>query len=91
MPRFETFQWLTGFFVALSLSPFPLPAWAPAALTGCHGGIVTKMLSNGFHSPAGELPSAGGDVDPLFRGRGGDAREAVGTCGVNTPSSRSLS
>jgi hypothetical protein len=89
-PRFDTFQWLTGFFVALSLSPLPPPAWAPAALTGCHGGIVTKILSNGFHSPASGLISWEG-VGSLVRGRGGDARDAVGACGVNTPSSRSLS
>ena len=49
------------------------------------------MLSSGFHSPADELPSWEGIAGPLLRGRGGDARDAVGACGVNTPSSRSLS
>lgn len=50
------------------------------------------MLSSGFHSPAGELlPSGKGVAGPLPRGRGGDAKDAVGACGVNTPSSRSLS
>ena len=77
--------------MALSLSPLPPPVWAPVALTGCHGGIVTKILSSGFHSPVGEFPSGEGGAGPLFGGRGGDARNAVGACGVNTPSSRSLS
>lgn len=45
------------------------------------------MLSSGFHSPVDELPSGEGGVGP----RGGDARDAVGACGVKTPSSRSLS
>jgi hypothetical protein len=89
--RFDTFQWLTGFLVVLSLSPLPPPPEAPAAFTGCHGGIVTKMLSNGFHSPVGEVGSEGGGMGGLDGGRRGDTREAVGDCAVNTPSSRSLS
>jgi hypothetical protein len=52
---------------------------------------VTYMLSSAFHSPAGELPSGEGIAEPFLGGRGGDARDAVGVCGVNTPSSRSLS
>jgi hypothetical protein len=52
---------------------------------------VTKMLSSGFHSPVDELPSREGGTGPLLTGRGGDARDAVGACGVKTPSSRSLS
>ena len=85
--HFDTFQWFTGFSV-LSLSPVPPPSEvpAPAAFTGCHGGITTKMLSNGFHSPPGEDASAGGGMGGLDGGRRGNTGEAVGACAVNTPS-----
>ena len=52
---------------------------------------MTKMLSNGFHSPAGEDASTEGGMGPLAGGRRGDTGEAVGGCAVNIPSSRSLS
>jgi hypothetical protein len=52
---------------------------------------VTKILSNGFHSPAGGLNSGDGGAGSLVGRRGGHAKMAVGACGVNTPSSRSLS
>ena len=52
---------------------------------------MTKMLSNGFHSPAGEDGSEGGGMGGSDGGRSGDSGEAVGDCAVNTPSSRSLS
>ena len=87
--RFDNYQWLTGFLVALSLSP--LPPEAPVAFTGCHGGIVTNMLSIGFHSPAGKGDSTEGGMGVLDGGRRGGTGEAVGACAVNTPSSRSLS
>lgn len=48
--RLDTFQWLTGFFADFSFSPLPTEV-AAAALTGCHDGIVTNILSKGFHSP----------------------------------------
>ena len=49
------------------------------------------MLSNGFHSPAGEDGSEGGSMVGSDGGRSGGSGEAVGDCAVNTPSSRSLS
>lgn len=75
---FDTFQWLTGFLAAFSFSPLPPETFE----VGCQGGMVTKMLSSGFHSLTewapvpGEVPLLGGDV---------------GSWGVKAPSSRSLS
>jgi hypothetical protein len=84
--RLDTFQWLTGFFGVFSFSALPFAA----PLTGCHGGIVTNILSNGFHSPGGVAESCccvGAFtvfwLKPSEGARGGE--------GVNAPSSRSLS
>ncbi len=87
---FDTLQWVTGF---LKDSDFALlPKWM--FVTGCHFGMVTKMLSKGFQSRCESLPSEGMDellplpfacplvlVDAL----------ASGSLGVNEPSSLSLS
>ena len=58
----------------------------PAALTECHGGIVTNMQSSGFYSPAGELPSGGEIAGLLLGGRGEMSEMQWGADGVNTPS-----
>lgn len=73
--RRETRQWLTGFFATLSL----LGAIPPED-TGCHGGMVTKMLSIGSHG----LEAPSGDRESLVFFE-------AGSCGVKFPSSRSLS
>ena len=52
---------------------------------------MTKILSSGFHSPVGKDDSTEGGMGVLDGGRRGDTGEAVGTCAVNAPSSRSLS
>jgi hypothetical protein len=48
-----TLQWLTGFFGILS---FSFSDRLECVDTGCQRGMVTNMLSSGFHSPepAGE-------------------------------------
>lgn len=77
--RRETRQWLTGFLATLSLVGTARPA---PEETGCHGGIVTKMLSMGSHGLGeGCRPSHEGE-SVVFR---------TGSWGVKFPSSRSLS
>lgn len=80
----DTRQWLTGFLAVFSFSAFAPGGIGPPAVTGCQGGIVTKIESRGFHSPCellDDIPSSGNTV--------GD--ELPGSWGVNAPSSRSLS
>ena len=86
--RFDTLQWLTGFFgilsfsFSLSLLPFDV---AEAITTGCHGGIVTNIESRGFHSCFSPCDR------PDEPSEGVDGIELFGSFGVNEPSSRSRS
>ena len=81
---FDTFQWLTGFLAVFSFSPLPPPE---TFVTGCHGGIVTNILSSEFHSPAG----VGSECALEFEDEAPLLEVEVGSWGVNAPSSRSLS
>lgn len=85
-PRRESRQWLTGFFATLSLSDFPGTFKAAPDVTGCHGGIVTKMLSVGSHSLCGVL--SGETCDGLVVSA---EVPVLGSWGKKVPSSRSLS
>jgi hypothetical protein len=84
-PRRESRQWLTGFFTTLSLSDFPGTFKAAPEVTGCHGGIVTKMLSVGSHSLYGVLSAE------TCAGLVASTEVPVGSWGIKVPSSRSLS
>jgi hypothetical protein len=70
----DTFQWLTGFFTVLSLS-----GRVPA--TGCHGGMLTTMLSRGFQ-PGPDASESESEER---------ASAVSGSCALKRPSSRSLS
>lgn len=85
-PRRESRQWLTGFFATLSLSDFPGTLKAAPDATGCHGGIVTNMLSVGSHSFCGV---SGETCDGLLVAS--TELPVVGSWGIKVPSSRSLS
>lgn len=84
-PRRESRQWLTGFFTTFSLSDFPGTFKAAPDATGCHGGIVTKMLSVGSHSLCGVLSGE------ICEGLVASTEVPVGSWGMKVPSSRSLS
>src|ERR1700678_3253761 len=85
-PHHESRQWLTGFFTTFSLSDFPGTfKAAPDVVTGCHGGIVTNMLSVGSRSLCGVLSGE------TFEGLVASAEGLEGSWGTKIPSSRSLS
>lgn len=51
IPRLDRHQWLTGFFATSDFPGLAGVADPPEMATaGCHGGIVTKILSKGSHA-----------------------------------------